>query len=49
MSFRAPNDCHLYFTGISGIMSSLGHPGGAQIGGNRYSYCVRRENGKMPE
>ena len=45
MFFSAPNGCNLYFTGASGIVKSLAFDGGAQIGGNYYSYCIRRENG----
>ena len=47
MFFSAPNGCNLYFTGQAGIVKSLAWDGSAQIGGNHYSYCIRRENGNV--
>ena len=41
------DDCNMWFTGQSGTIQSYGWSGGAMIGGNHYTYCVRRELGKF--
>ena len=43
--FRAPTDCAQYITGQSGSIKSYNWPGGDQITGMQYTYCIRREAG----
>jgi len=44
-TWKAPNDCSQYFTGLSGSLKSPNFGGGTQLWSQDLTYCIRREHG----
>ena len=44
-NYRAPTDCAMYHTGLSGILKSYNFDGGDQVEDTQFTTCIRRERG----